>query len=88
MHRPDSYPDAEESTLADLDDLGDPCAAAESWVNTGWAMQGVLLLVGLVLAVVTRWGVRSRAVHRAGSLLGPLSLALLILTTSLANGSY
>ncbi len=83
-----SYRDVEESTLADLPDLGNPCASAESWVNTGWAVQGVLLVVGLVLAGLTRWGVRSSAVRWACWLLGPSSIALLILTTSLAHGSY
>ncbi|MBJ7453488.1 MAG: hypothetical protein JHC71_15620 [Blastococcus sp.] len=67
---------------------GDPCAAAESWVNRGWAVQGVLLIVGLVLAVLTRRGIRSRTVRWAGRLLGPVSIALLITTTSLANASY
>ncbi len=83
-----SYPDVEESTLADLPDLGNPCAAAEAWVNTGWGVQGVLLVVGVVLAVLTRRGVRSPAVRWGGRLLGPLSIALLIATTSLANTSY
>jgi hypothetical protein len=67
---------------------GDPCAAAESWVNRGWALQGVLLLVGLGLALLARRGVAARAVGWAGWLLGPVSIALLIATTSMANGSY
>jgi hypothetical protein len=65
-----------------------PCATAASWVETGWALQGGLLLVGLALAVLTRRGVRSRTVRPGGWLLGPVSIALLIATTSLANASY
>ena len=57
-------------------------------MERGWAAQGVLLIVGLVLAVLTRRGVRSRTVRWGGRLLGPVSIALLITTTSLANASY
>ncbi|MGY2129437.1 hypothetical protein [Blastococcus sp. SYSU DS0617] len=65
-----------------------PCTTAAAWVKAGWAVQGVLLLAGLVLAVLARRGVATRAVGRAGWLLGPGSIALLIATTSLAHSSF
>jgi hypothetical protein len=65
-----------------------PCVAAASWVNTGWAVQGALLIAGLVLAALTRRGVGPRTVRWGAWLLGPVSIALLIATTSLANASY
>jgi hypothetical protein len=65
-----------------------PCASASSWLEVGWAVQGVLLLVGVTLAVLARRGIAAPAVRRAGWLLGPVSLALMIATTSLANSSF
>ena len=65
-----------------------PCVTAASWVETGWAVQGVLLLVGVALAVLARRGIAPHAVRWGGWLLGPVSIALLIATTSLAHGSF
>ncbi|RBY75142.1 hypothetical protein DQ239_17510 [Blastococcus sp. TF02-09] len=65
-----------------------PCVGAASWLEADWKVQGVLLLIGLVLAVLTRRGVRSRVVRWAGWLLGPVSIALMIATTSLATSSF
>lgn len=65
-----------------------PCATAASWLETGWAVQGVLLLVGLVLALLAWLRVGPRAVLWACRLLGPVSIALLIATTWLAKASF
>lgn len=44
-----------------------PCVTAASWVEVGWAVQGALLTVGLVLAVLTRRGsARARCDGAAG----------------------
>lgn len=65
-----------------------PCASASSWLEVGWAVQGGLLVVGLVLAVLALRGVASRVVRPAGRLLGPVSLALFIATTAMANSTF
>jgi uncharacterized membrane protein len=65
-----------------------PCATASSWLEVGWAVQGVLVLVGIALAVLALRGVRSSPVRWAGWLLGPVGLALMIGTTTLANSSF
>jgi len=65
-----------------------PCATTATWLDVGWAVQGVLLLVGVLLTVLARRGVRPRAVWLAAWVLGPASIALLITTTVLATRSY
>jgi hypothetical protein len=65
-----------------------PCATTATWLDAGWAVQGVLLLVGVVLTVLAMRGVRPRAVRLAAWLLGPASIALVIATTVLAVRSY
>ena len=65
-----------------------PCATTATWLDAGWAVQGVLLLVGVVLTVLGMRGVRPRTVRLAASLLGPGSIALMIATTVLAVRSY
>jgi hypothetical protein len=65
-----------------------PCATTATWLDAGWAVQGVLLLVGVVLTVLAMSGVRPRTVRLAAWLLGPASIALMIATTVLAAHSY
>ena len=65
-----------------------PCTTTATWLDVGWAVQGVLLLVGVVLIVLARRLVQPRAVRLAAWVLGPASIALLIATTVLAARSY
>jgi hypothetical protein len=65
-----------------------PCATTATWLDAGWAAQGVLLLVGVVLTVLAVRGVRPRTVRLAAWLLGPASIALMLATTVLAARSY
>jgi hypothetical protein len=65
-----------------------PCATASTWLAWGWAAQGLLLIVAVVLAVL---GARRRDLHTVRWLawvLAPLSIALFLLTTWQASGSY
>jgi hypothetical protein len=61
-----------------------PCATTNAWLTAGWAGQGLLLLIGLVLAVLASRHVRPPAVRVAALLLAPVSIALLVATTALA----
>ena len=65
-----------------------PCATANDWLTAGWSGQGILLLVGVALAVLTARGTRSRAVRAAALGLGQLSLGLFVVTTAAAVSSY
>jgi hypothetical protein len=65
-----------------------PCAATGDWLSLGWIGQGVLVVAGLLLAVLTSRGIRLRAVRRLALVLGPASVALIVATTALAVGSY
>jgi hypothetical protein len=58
-----------------------PCAATSSWLTAGWIGQGVLLLVGVVLAVIAARRVALRGVRVAALVLGPLSIAVIVVTT-------
>jgi hypothetical protein len=65
-----------------------PCATASTGLSVGWAVQGVLLLVAVTLTVLGACSIRLRAVRRAAWLLGPVSIALMALTTVLAVRGY
>lgn len=65
-----------------------PCAATGDWLIRGWLGQGLLLLLGLGLAVLAARRIRVGAVRRAALALGPISVALIVATTALAAGSY
>jgi hypothetical protein len=65
-----------------------PCAAAGAWSTVGWGAQGVLLLVALTLVVLCARGTLFRFVRPAAWLLGPVSIALMVLTTLMAVRSY
>ena len=65
-----------------------PCAPANAWLTAGWIGQGVLLLVGAVLAVLAARRVALDRVHIAALLLGPLGVALLLATWTMATRSY
>ena len=61
-----------------------PCETTEAWLIAGWIGQGVLLLAGLVLVVLAVLRIGPRVVRRAALALGPLSVALIVVTTALA----
>ncbi|RBY93676.1 hypothetical protein DQ237_17055 [Blastococcus sp. TF02-8] len=65
-----------------------PCATANGWLTGGWIVQGVLLLAGAALALLATRGVRRPAVRRAAIALGPLAVALFVLTSAVAAASY
>jgi hypothetical protein len=65
-----------------------PCAPTSSWLTAGWIGQGVLLLVGGVLAVLAARRVALPVVRVAALALGPLSVALIVVTTVLAVFRY
>jgi hypothetical protein len=54
----------------------------------GWIGQGLLLLAGVVLVVLATRRIRVRAVRVAAVLLGPLGVALFVVTTALAVSSF
>jgi hypothetical protein len=63
----------------------DPCSARNTWLEVGWAAQGVLLALGVVLGVLgLRWG-RVPALRRSALLLGPVSVVLFVVTTIAAS---
>jgi hypothetical protein len=61
-----------------------PCATTSAWLTAGWIGQGLLLLAGVVLVVRAALGRRLRAVRLGALALGPLSAALIVVTTALA----
>ena len=61
-----------------------PCATTSAWLSAGWIGQGLLLLAGVVLVVLAALGRRLRAVRLGALALGPLSVALIVVTTALA----
>ncbi|RBY92351.1 hypothetical protein DQ244_08790 [Blastococcus sp. TBT05-19] len=65
-----------------------PCATADGWLTGGWIAQGVLLLAGVVLAVLSARRVRLPAVRRAALVLGPLAAVLFVVTTTVATTSF
>jgi hypothetical protein len=65
-----------------------PCATTSAWLTAGWIGQGVLLLVGVGLAVLAARRVALRGVRVAALVLGPLSVALIVVTTVLAIFRY
>src|SRR4051794_2913263 len=65
-----------------------PCRPASSWLNGGWATQGVLLIAAVVLAVAARRGLRPAAVRTGGLTIAGLSVLSLVVTTAFAMNSY
>ena len=65
-----------------------PCRPASSWLNGGWAAQGVLLVAAVMLAVAARRGLRPATVRAAGPTIAGLSVLVLLVTTALAMSSY
>ncbi|SET73935.1 hypothetical protein [Geodermatophilus poikilotrophus] len=61
-----------------------PCGTTSAWLTAGWIGQGVLLLVGSVLAVLAVRRRRLPAVRVAALALTPVSIALVVVTTALA----
>src|SRR4051812_36407096 len=51
-----------------------PCRPASSWLNGGWATQGVLLIAAVVLAVAARRGLRPATVRTGGLTIAGLSV--------------
>ena len=65
-----------------------PCQAADTWLDVGWIAQGVLLLVGAVLAVLGGRRIQPRAVRLGALALGAVSVTLFAATTFLAVRSF
>lgn len=65
-----------------------PCETTNAWLNAGWIGQGALLLGGVVLAALAATRRRPRAVRLAALLLGPLGVALFVVTTGFAVAAY
>ncbi|MGY1733390.1 hypothetical protein ACI798_17925 [Geodermatophilus sp. SYSU D01045] len=65
-----------------------PCRETSTWLNIGWAVQSVLLLIGTALAVLGARRLHLRAVRLAALLLGRGSILLFAVTTSLAGLSF
>jgi hypothetical protein len=65
-----------------------PCRPASTWLNGGWAVQGVLLVAGLVLAVLARGGRKNSWPRAAGLAIAGLSVVTAAGTTALAIASY
>jgi hypothetical protein len=61
-----------------------PCETKSTWLTAGWIGQGVLLLAGIALVVLAALHRRPRAVRRGALVLGPLSVALVVVATALA----
>ena len=61
-----------------------PCATTSAWLTAGWLGQGVLLLVAVVLVVLAARRRRLAAVRAVALALPPLSIALIVVTTTLA----
>ena len=61
-----------------------PCATTDAWLTAGWVGQGVLLLVGVVLAVLAARRSRSAEVRLGAVVIGPLAIMLFVGTTWLA----
>lgn len=65
-----------------------PCETTSAWLNAGWIGQGALLLGGVVLAVLAARGRRPGTVRAAALVLGPLAVALFVVTTGFAVAAY
>lgn len=61
-----------------------PCETTSAWLTAGRLGQGGLLLAGGVLVVLAALGRRLRAVRLGALALGPLSAALIVVTSALA----
>lgn len=61
-----------------------PCATTYAWLNAGWIGQGALLLVGVALTVLAARRIRLREVRAAALVLAPVSVALIVATTTAA----
>lgn len=61
-----------------------PCRDTRTWLDLGWAVQGVLLLVGAALAVLGARCVHVHAARLGALLLGLTSTVLFTVTTVLA----
>ena len=65
-----------------------PCRTAVEWLEIGWATQGVLLLVGAVLALLGAMGIMQHTFRIGALLLGPVSVLLFVASTALAVSSF
>ena len=65
-----------------------PCRTALNWSEIGWATQGVLLLVGVMLAFLGALRIVQRSFRISALLLGPVSVLLFVVTTALAVSSF
>ena len=65
-----------------------PCRPAGTWLNAGWAVQGVLLVAGLVLAVLARRGRGTGSLRPAALVVARISVVTAAVTTALAIVSY
>jgi hypothetical protein len=61
-----------------------PCETTEAWLTAGWIGQGVLLAAGVALVVLAVLRRRPRTVRLGALALGPMSVALIVVTTALA----
>src|SRR3954469_8498520 len=55
-----------------------PCRSASSWLNGGWAAQGVLLIAALALGATARRGLRPASVCAVGVVIVGLSVLALV----------
>ena len=65
-----------------------PCSATSTWLTVGWAVHGVLLLIGTALAGLGARRIHVRAVRLGALLLGPTSIVLFAVTTAMAVRSF
>ena len=65
-----------------------PCSATSTWLNVGWVVQGLLLLIGTGLVVLSARRIQLRVVRSGALILGAASLAVFAVSTSLAISSY
>lgn len=72
----------------DCSDSCSPCDTAGAWLNSGWVIQGVLLLVAVVVVVAVTRQRLARAAFVTAVALMVLSVGSFIVTTSSASRSY
>jgi hypothetical protein len=65
-----------------------PCRSTSSWLNAGWAAQGVLLIAAVALAATARRGLGPAVVRTATFAIVCLSVLAIVVTTALAVHSY
>jgi hypothetical protein len=58
-----------------------PCATTSTWLAWGWAVQGALLLIAVVVTVLAARRRHLRTARWIAWVLAPLSIALYVLTT-------